>query len=149
MNLNHKDILDDIDVDQEPNYGKAVRTVRGLFDLSQKELAAKMSMSPQQLSRMEHEKSWTDEQLDRVCKSLNIPRNGLEKFAYPDIARLIIMHNTLGDGGIIGQNNFHNNYYFSDPQKGLEKVAELHRTEINNKEQEINNLKSQLGNKKK
>lgn len=107
---------------KKPHYGRGMRKLRGIMDLSQKQMAARLDMTPQQLGQLEQKDTWTDEVLQRISSSLNIPVSGFDYLANEaDLLGFIITNNTQGDGGIIGQNNFHNTYHFGNAEQ-IEKL---------------------------
>lgn len=80
----------------EPDYGAGMRKLRGILDFSQKEAAANMGMSQQQLSQLEKKKQWTDDMLQRVSDKFNIPRAGLDYLARErDLLQLVVQNNTF------------------------------------------------------
>ena len=102
----------------KPNYGRGMRKLRGILDLSQKEMAGKLNMLPQQLSLLEQKEKWTEEQLKRVSETFNIPVSGLDYLANEnDLLNFIFTNNTQGDDGIIGLNNSRNTYHFENTDK--------------------------------
>ena len=102
----------------KPDYGRGMRRLRGILDLSQKEMAVKLNMAPQQLSLLEQKEKWSDEQLKRVSETFNIPLSGLDYLANEnDLLNVIFANNTQGDDGIIGLNNSRHTYNFGNSGK--------------------------------
>lgn len=91
------------------DYGRAARRVGAMMDMNQKEMAAKLGMTPQQLSQLLKKENWTDEQKKRISEAFGIPLQGFESLAAEsDLLNFYITNNTAGDGGnTIGQSNFH------------------------------------------
>ena len=102
----------------KPDYGRGMRRLRGILDLSQKEMAVKLNMLPQQLSVMEKKDKWTEEQLIRVSKTFDIPLSVLDYLANEtDLLNFIYSNNTQGNDSIIGQNNSRNTYHLGNSDK--------------------------------
>lgn len=83
-------------------YDKAIKIIRSIYGLSQKELAQKTGLSQSVISRVEsRERIPTDQFVDRLLESLDIPRelfdflvNKNESKISPD-ERLILAKNLL------------------------------------------------------
>ena len=102
----------------KPDYGRGMRRLRGILDLSQKEMAVKLNMQPQQLSIMEKKEKWTEEQLKRVSDTFDIPLSGLDYLAKEtDLLNIIYTNNTQGNDSIIGQNNSRNTYHLGQSDR--------------------------------
>ena len=103
----------------KPNYGRGIRRLRGILDLSQKEMAAKLDMLPQQLSVLEKKEKWTDDKLEKVSKTFDIPISGLDYLASEnDLLNVIFTNNTQeGDENIITLNNSRNTYNIGNPDR--------------------------------
>lgn len=152
MNCNNKALDDQISKilsTPQKDYGRGMRKLRGILDLNQKEMAAKLGMPPQQLSVLEKKEEWTEEQLERVSKACDIPMSGLDLLATDsDALRFFITNNTLGDGGIIGQNNFHNTYHFGDADK-IEQLFDRFEGIVKEWSVKVEGLEKQLNDYKK
>ena len=117
MELSNKQI-DEIIKANKPNYGRGIRRLRGILDLSQKEMAAKLNMLPQQLSVLERKEKWTVEQLTRVSETFDVPLSGLDYLANEtDLLNFIFTNNTQGNNSIICSNNSRNTYHFGNSEK--------------------------------
>lgn len=126
--------IDELIKDKAPHYGRAMCRLRSVSDKSQKEAAAMLNMTPQQLSTLEQKENWTDEQKERVCKAFNIPESGFDYLANePDLLNSIyIFNNTQGDNGnilsgSIGQNvnnNFENSKKADDLLNKLDVIID-------------------------
>lgn len=130
--------------ERKPNYGRGMRKLRGILDLNQKEMAVRLGMTSQQLGQLEKKDKWTDEVLQRVADSLNIPVSGLDYLANEsDLLGFIITNNTQGDGGIIGQNNFHNTYHFGNAEQ-IEKLFVRLESIINTWTQKVETMEKNV-----
>jgi len=91
------------------HYGNGLQKFRRIFDLTHKETAALLGMTPPQLTALERKEQWTEEELRQTCDRLNVPVSGIA-FLAKEIppTSFVIQHNTLGDSGIIGINNYMN-----------------------------------------
>ena len=91
------------------HYGNGLRKFRRILDLTYKETAALLGITPDQLTVLERKEQWTEEELRQTCKRLNVPVSGIA-FLAEEIPQtsFVIQHNTLGDSGIIGINNYLN-----------------------------------------
>ncbi len=100
--------------ESKPNYGRGMRKLRAIWDLSQKEMASKLGMTQQNLSFLEQKEIWPEELLLKVSDTLNVPLSGLDYLASEtDLLGSIIQHNTQGDEGNIGHSNTNSNCYNS------------------------------------
>jgi len=91
------------------HYGNGLRKFRRIFDLTHKETAALLGMTAPQLTALERKELWTEEELRQTCERLNVPVSGIAFLAEErPPASFTIQHNTLGDSGIIGINNYLN-----------------------------------------
>ena len=128
MELSDKQI-DKILHAKKPNYGRGMRRLRGILDLSQKEMAAKLNMLPQQLSVLESKEKWTEEQLNRVAKTFDIPLSGLDFLANEnDLLNVIFANNTQeGNESVIALNNSRNTYHFGNSEKIDELFAQVEK----------------------
>ncbi len=113
--------------DRKPNYGRGMRKLRGIMDLNQKEMAATLGMTSQQLSSLEKKDQWSDEMLQRVSEELHIPRAGLDYLANEetDLLQYVIQHNTFSDhsGGV--NNNCYNVYNIGNVDKADEILTKI------------------------
>lgn len=91
------------------HYGNGLQKFRKIFDLTHKETAALLGMTPFQLTALERKEQWTEEELRQTCEKLNIPVSGIT-FLSEELppTSFVIQQNTLGDSGIIGINNYLN-----------------------------------------
>lgn len=127
-NVNMSDIdkhLDEIIAKRNRiDYGRAARRVGALMDMNQKEMAAKLGMTPQQLSQLLKKENWTDEQKKRIAEAFGIPLQGFESLAAEsDLLNFYITNNTAGDGGnTIGQSNFHIYNFNNDKTDKIEDI---------------------------
>ncbi len=91
------------------HYGNGLRKFRKIFDLTHKETAALLGITPSQLTALERKEQWTEEELRQTCDKLNVPVSGIT-FLSEELppTSFVIQQNTLGDSGIIGINNYLN-----------------------------------------
>lgn len=134
-------------MERKPHYGRGMRKLRGVLDVNQKEMAARLDMTSAQLSHLEKQEVWTDDMLQRVSEKLNVPRSGLDYLAAEDdLLQYIIQHNTLSDTCVMVNNG--NIYNISNVEKAdailtkienlvskLDKNTELMRTVIPKKKE--------------
>ena len=141
--------------ESKPDYGRGMRKLRGILDLSQKEMAVKLNMLPQQLSIMEKKEKWSEEQLKRVSETFDIPLSGLDYLANEkDLLNVIFTDNTQeGNENIIALNNSRNSYHFGNSDRidelftKFEKIANDWATIKNEFEDVLKNIyhKNDLG----
>ena len=97
-------------LERKPHYGRGIRKLRGVLDVNQKEMAAKLNMSSQQLSQLEKKEQWSEDMLQRVSDKLSVPRSGLDYLANEnDLIAYIIQNNSLADTSTM-MNNMNNGY---------------------------------------
>jgi len=107
------------------DFGRAARRIGALMDMNQKEMAAKLDMTPQQLSQLLKKENWTDEQKKRISDAFNIPVQGFESLATEtDLLGFYITNNTAAGGGsTIGQSNFHIYNFNNDKSDKIEDIV--------------------------
>lgn len=94
-----------------PDYGKALRKIRRILDMDSPQAAHTLAITQEELRKIELEASWTDEQIKYVSQKLRIPLAGIDYLATEaDPLYFIVKNNTLGDGGMIGFNNYRHTY---------------------------------------
>ncbi len=114
--------------ERKPNYGRGMRKLRGILDLNQKQMAAKLDMTSQQLSNLEKKEQWTDDMLQRVSEKLNIPQSGLDYLAGEnDLISYIIQNNTLSDTSTMTNNNgcVYHTYNFGNVDRAEELISKM------------------------
>lgn len=115
----------------EPDYGTGMRKIRGIKDLSQKEAAALLGMTQQQLSQLEKKKQWSEEMQQRVSEKMNIPRSGLDYLANRnDLITFIVQNNTITDKStMMNSINGHvsHNYNIGDTTKAEEIISKIEK----------------------
>lgn len=119
--------------ERKPDYSLGMRRLRGFLDINQKQMAAMLEMTPQQLSALEKNNKWSEEILQRVSEKLNIPLSGIDYLASePDLLGSIIQHNTLGNDGNIGHinSNYNNNNFNFGKIENAEDIVSVIKTVI-------------------
>lgn len=66
---------------RKPNYGRGMRKLRAIRDLSQKEMAGRLGMTQQNLSFLEQKETWPEDLLLKVSETLDVPLSGLDYLA--------------------------------------------------------------------
>jgi len=114
---------------RKPNYGRGMRKLRAMWDLSQKEMAGRLGMTQQNLSFLEQKETWPEDLLLKVSETLDVPLSGLDYLASEtDLLGSIIQHNTQGDDSTIGHtnsNNYHNTYNIGNNDNAEELLAKI------------------------
>jgi transcriptional regulator with XRE-family HTH domain len=108
--------------------GRNIKSIRLLRDMKQETFARELGIAQQNVSKMEKKKELTDEQLDQVAKVLKTTKEAIRDFD----ENAIINNNILNDQV--------NNYNINP----LDKVSELYKQILDDKEREITRLKAEL-----
>jgi transcriptional regulator with XRE-family HTH domain len=108
--------------------GRNIKSIRQLRDMKQETFARELGIAQQNVSKMEKKKELTDEQLDQVAKVLKTTKEAIRDFD----ENAIINNNILNDQV--------NNYNINP----LDKVSELYKQILDDKEREITRLKAEL-----
>lgn len=108
--------------------GRNIRFIRTLRGMKQETFARELGIAQQNVSKMEKKKEITDEQLDQVAKVLKTTTDAIKDFD----ENAIINNNILNDQV--------NNYNINP----LDKVSELYKEILINRDNEIKELKAEL-----
>lgn len=118
------------------NDGYSTKRLREILGVKQEELADKLGLSQQAISKIEQSEILKDEQLDAIAKALNIPVDAIKNYSEDSTANFI---NTFYDNsGFNYQCNFN----------PLDKVIELYERVIQTEREKVSLLEDVLKNKK-
>lgn len=118
------------------NDGYSTKRLREILGVKQEELADKLGLSQQAISKIEQSEILKDEQLEAIAKALNIPVDAIKNYSEDSTANFI---NTFYDNsGFNYQCNFN----------PLDKVIELYERVIQTEREKVSLLEDVLKNKK-
>jgi len=130
------------------SHGKTVRTFRHLVDLTVEDVAEHMHITPEELSKLEEQHEWTEENLQKAADALGIPVEILKDFDPQTTVNNIVTNNgTVTDSSsmnnVNGTNEIRN--YMHDTEKIMEIYDDLVlalKYNIRQLEKEIEELKN-------
>lgn len=118
------------------NDGYATKRLREILGVKQEDLAEKLGLSQQAISKIEQSEILKDEQLEKIAKALNIPVDAIKNYSEDSTANFI---NTFYDNsGFNYQCNFN----------PLDKVIELYERVIQTEREKVSLLEEVLKNQK-
>lgn len=118
------------------NDGYSVKRLREILGVKQEDLADKLQISQQAISKIEQKEALDDDLLNNIAKALHIPVEAIKNFR-EDVAANII--NTFHD-----QSGFNYQCSFNP----LDKVIELYERMLKAEQEKVNILEQMLKDKK-
>lgn len=126
------------------NDGYSTKRLREILGVKQEELAEKLGLSQQAVSKLEQSEILKDEQLESIAKALNIPVDAIKNFSEEKTVNIIV--NTMQDNSSINYQPTFNpvDKLFQVYQEKNELYEQLLRTE----REKVSLLEEVLKNKK-
>lgn len=121
------------------NDGYSTKRLREILGVKQEDLAEKLGLSQQAISKIEQSEILKEEQLEAIAKALNIPVDAIRN--YSDDATLNIIVSSLHDNSSIIQN-----YY--PTFNTVDKLVELYERLLETEKQKVSLLEEVLKNQK-
>lgn len=118
------------------NDGYSTKRLREILGIKQEELAEKLGLSQQAVSKIEQSEILKDEQLELIAKSLNVPVDAIKNYSEGSTANFI--------------NTFYDNSGFNYQCKfnPFDKVIELYERVIQTEREKVSLLEEILKSKK-
>jgi len=121
--------------------GYNVKRLREILGIKQDELADKLGITQQAISKMEQKDILDDELLDKIGNILNIPAEAIKKFNDEKAHHIII--NTIQNNETVTQTQNYNPTF-----NPMEKVVELYERMLKAEQEKVSLLEEVLRNKK-
>ena len=126
---------------KKSDVGRNIVQLRRIRGMSQQDLATKMKIKQQTLSKIENSEEVDDETLERVAQALEIPAEVIRNYDHEDTINYIVTNNTItaeeGDGFVMKKEIINNN-------NPLDKVTELYERLLTEQKEKYEELKKQL-----
>ncbi|HBG42530.1 helix-turn-helix domain-containing protein [Limibacterium fermenti] len=106
--------------------GYNVKRLREILGVKQEDLAERMQLSQQSISKLENKEELDNDTLEKVADALNIPSETIKKFT--DEGAIHIISNTFSDNASI------NNYPINNP---IERIVQLYDDKVKLYEEKV------------
>jgi len=120
--------------------GYNVKRLREILGIKQDELADKLGMTQQAISKIEQKDILEDDLLDKIGSILNVPTEAIKNFN--DEKALNVIVHTMHDNASINQN------YYNPTFNPIDKVVELYERMLKAEQEKVSLLEEVLRNKK-
>lgn len=121
------------------NDGYSTKRLREILGIKQEELAERLGLSQQAISKIEQSQILKDEQLESIAKALNIPVDAVKNFS--EDAAVNFVANTFHDSTV-------GNTYHQCSFNPLDKVIELYERMLQIEREKVSLLEEVLKGKK-
>ena len=132
--------------------GYNVKRLREILGVKQEDLAERMQLSQQSVSKLENKDDLDDETLEKVANALNIPADTIKKFT--DEGAIHFISNTFADNSSASYNNFTINnpierivQLYDDKAKLYEEKVDLYERMLKSEQEKVSLLEELLRNK--
>ncbi|GHT53771.1 transcriptional regulator [Bacteroidia bacterium] len=92
--------MDKDTVSRKIHHGHNVRRLREMLGIKQEVLAESIGISQQSFSRLENQKKWADEMLEKISAEMKIPVDAIKNFN--EESAINIISNNFQNGSFIG-----------------------------------------------
>lgn len=124
---------------KKSDYGYNAKRLREILGVKQEDLAERMGVSQQTVSRFEQTPQLDDETLDKIATALNIPMDAIKNFN--EDAAINFVANTFHDSTVA-------NTYHQCSFNPLDKVIELYERMLQTEKEKVSLLEEVLKGKK-
>lgn len=119
------------------NDGYNVKRIREILGVKQEELAIKLKLSQQAVSKMESEIEIDDDRLEEIAQILKVPAEVIRNFS--NESAMTFLHNSFKETSFYGLNNNYNCVFhpLGDMKELYERMLQEHKNRIEELEKEL------------
>lgn len=119
--------------------GYKVKRLREILGVKQEDLAERLNLTQQYVSKIESREDIDDETLKRIARAMKIPSNVIVNFSEDHILRIVA--NSFSDNSFLENNDIENE---SDSNKSIEWIVKLHYEKMELYEQMLQSEKEKV-----